>query len=168
MNAESAIYLVQGLNLFTFVTIAVWFVVPRLKNLSRLNALIALISVHLGRTLSLQIYSSQAAGMQVPNAFRDHVVVGDLAGWALSIIILFCLRYRSRFSVPLIWMLIAETVFDLGSGTLEAIRAGVMGSTSGTTWLIVAFYVPLMEVSLGPTVWQLLARRGEQYAAALR
>ena len=43
-----------------------------------------------------------------------------------------------------------------------------MGSPNGTTWLIVAFCVPLMEVSLGPTVWQLLARRGEQYAAALR
>lgn len=162
MNAESAIYLVQGLNLFAFVTIAVWFVVPRLRNLSRINALVALVSVHLGRTLSLQIYSSQAAGMQIPNAFRDHVVIGDLAGWALAIIILFCLRYRPRFSVSLIWLLIAETVLDLGLGILEAIHAGVMGSISGTTWLIVAFYVPFMQVALGLTVWQLLTRRSEQ------
>lgn len=165
MNAESAIYLVQVLNLFAFVTIAVWFIVPRLRNLSRVNALIALVSVHLGRTLCLQIYSSQAAGMQIPDAFRDHVVMGDLAGWALAIIILFCLRYRSRLSVPLIWLLIAETMLDLGSGTFEAIRAGVMGSTSGTTWLIVAFYVPIMQVTLGLTAWQLLARRSEKLAS---
>lgn len=59
-------------------------------------------------------------------------------------------------------------MLDLGAGTLEAIGDGLMGSPNGTTWLIVAFCVPLMEVSLGPTVWQLLARRGEQYAAALR
>jgi len=161
MSAEAAIYLVQVLNLFAFVTIAVWFVVPRLRNLSRVNALMALVAVHLGRTLCLQIYSSQDAGMKMVDAFRDHVVIGDLAGWALAIVILFSLRYRSRFSIPLIWLLVAETMVDLGTGTLEATRDGLMGSVNGTTWLIVAFYVPIMQVSLGLTVWQLLTKRGE-------
>ena len=162
MNSESAIYLVQGLNLFAFVTIAVWFVVPRLRNLSRVNALIALVSVHLGRTLCLQIYSSQDAGMKIVNASRDHVVIGDLAGWGLALIILFCLRYRLRFSIALTWLLVAETLLDIGSGILDAICDGSMGSINGTTWLIVAFYVPVMQVSLGLTVWQLLARRSER------
>ena len=80
MTPEIAIYLVQILNLFAFLTMALWFVVPRLRTLSRVNALIALVSVHLGRTLALQIYASQAAGMKVPDAFRDHVVAGDLPG----------------------------------------------------------------------------------------
>ena len=164
MTPEIAIYLVQILNLFAFLTVALWFGVPRLRKLSRGSALMALVSVHLGRTLALQIYSSQAAGMSVPNGFRDRVVIGDLAGWALAIVILFCLRYRPRLSVPLIWLLIVETMYDLGSSTIEGIQAGVLGSASGTTWLIVAFYVPVMEVSLGLTVWQLLARRSEALA----
>ena len=161
MTPEIAIYLVQILNLFAFLTIALWFVVPRLRNLSRVNALMALVSVHLGRTLALQIYASQAAGMKVSDTFRDRVVVGDLAGWAIAIALLFSLRYRSRLSVPLTWLLIAETVFDLGSSTIEGIQEGVIGSANGTTWLIVAFYVPVMQVSLGLTVWQLLTRRSE-------
>jgi len=162
MNAEFAIYLVQLLNLFAFASFAVWFVVPRLRVSSRAGALMALVSVHLGRTLSLQIYASQAAGMKVSDAFRDHVVLGDMAGWALAIIILFCLRYRSRLSVPLIWLLIAETMYDLGSSTVEGIHDGVIGTANGITWLIVAFYLPVMQVALGLTVWQLLARRKEQ------
>ena len=161
MTPEIAIYLVQALNLFAFLTIALWFGVPRLRKLGRVDALMALVSVHLGRTLALQIYASQAAGMHVPDGFRDRVVIGDLAGWLLAIIILFCLRFGSRLSVPLIWLLIFETVLDLGSSTVEGIRDGVIGSASGTTWLIVAFYLPVMQVSLGLTVWQLMTRRGE-------
>ena len=52
-------------------------------------------------------------------------------------------------------------MFDLGSSTVEAIQAGVIASANGTTWLIVAFYVPVVEVALGLTVWQLLTRRNE-------
>ncbi len=161
MNAESAIYLVQALNLLAFGTMAVWFVVPRLRLMSRVGALTALVAVHLGRTLCLQIYASQDAGLKVSNALRDHVVVGDMAGWLLALIILFCLRSRPRYSVVMIWLLVVETMVDLGTSTVEGIREGLIGSASGTTWLIVAFYVPVMQVSLALTIWQLLARRGE-------
>ena len=85
--------------------------------------------------------------MKIANAFRDRVVIGDLAGWVLAIVILFCLRYRSRFSIPLVWLLVAETSLDLGSGTLEAIRDGSMGSINGITWLIVAFCAAYAGVS---------------------
>jgi len=40
-----------------------------------------------------------------------------------------------------------------------------MGNLWGTTWLVVAIYVPLMMVSLGLTVWQLLSRRHENLSA---
>lgn len=162
MNAEKAMYLAQSLNLIAFMAIAVWFVVPWLRKISRVDALMALASVHLGRTLCLQIYSSQDAGMKIADASRDHVVVGDLAGWALALIILFCLRYRPSFAIPLIWVLVAETLLDIGSATVDGIRDNAMGSLNGTTWLIVGVYVPLMLVALALTVWQLLARRSEQ------
>lgn len=164
MNAEKAIYLVQACNLLAFVLVAMWFVVPRLREISRVDALIALVSIHLGRTLCLQIYSSQDAGFRVPDDFRDHVVLGDMAGWALAVIILICLHYRSRLAVPLIWVLISETVLDLASSTFEGIRGGAIASANGTTWLIVAFYVPVMQVALGLTIWQLLVRRNERLA----
>ena len=161
MTTTLAVILAQALNLGTLITLAVWYAVPWLRNRSRVDALIALVLVHLGRTLSLQAYSSQRAGMIMSDAFRDKVVVGDLVGWALAVIILACLRYRARFATFLIWVLISETILDIGPSSLDAIRDHTMGLISGTTWLIVAFYVPVMMVALGLTVWQLLSRRGQ-------
>ena len=165
MNTTIAIILAQSLNLAAFIFLAFWYAVPWLKSSSRVNALTALILVHLGRTLALQLYSSQQAGMVVPDGFRDHLVVGDVAGWALALIILICLRYRARFTIFLIWVLIAETMIDIGSGTLDGLRTNTMGNLWGTTWLVVAIYVPLMMVSLGLTVWQLLSRCQETLMA---
>jgi hypothetical protein len=161
VNTTIAIMLAWVLNVGVCITLAIWYAVPWLKKRSRGGAFTALLLVHLGRTLSLQAYSSQQAGMVMPNSMRDHVVVGDLAGWALALIILVCLRYRARFATFLIWLIVVETIVDIGSGTLEAIRANTMGLVYGTTWLIVAFYVPVMMVALGLTVWQLLSRRGQ-------
>ena len=65
MNSETAMYMAQVLNTGAFIALAVWYVVPRLRNLSRGRALMALTAVHLGRTLCLQVYCSQDAGMKL-------------------------------------------------------------------------------------------------------
>jgi len=161
MNSEKAIYIAQALNILAFIALAVWYVVPRLRLLSRAKALMALTCVHLGRSLCLQIYSSQDAGLKIANAIRDQIVFGDLAGWALALLILFCLHARLRFSIALIWLLIIETVLDFGSGTVALIRDGSIGGINGTSWLIVVFYLPIVQVALGLTIWQLITRRGE-------
>jgi hypothetical protein len=161
MNAEIAMYMALVLNTGAFIALAVWYVVPRLRNLSRASALMALTAVHLGRTLALAVYSSQDAGMKMPNAVRDQIVIGDLAGWALALVILFCLHSRLRLSIALIWLLVIETVLDFGSGTIGNIRAGTLGDLNGAPWLIVAFYVTAVEVAVGLTIWQLITRRGE-------
>jgi hypothetical protein len=166
MNAEKAIYLAQALNMFALIALAIWFVVPKLRNTGRAKALMALTSVHLGRTLCLEIYSSQDAGMKMANNIRDQIVVGDLLGWVLALIILFCLAWRLRFSVVLIWLLAIETVVDMGSGTIALIRAGTIGDVNGTSWLIVAFYLPVVQVAVGLSIWQLITRRSEPLFAA--
>jgi hypothetical protein len=161
MNSEAAIYIAMVLNTCAFIALAVWYVVPRLRELTRASALMALTAVHLGRTLCLQVYPSQDAGMKMANAVRDQIVIGDLVGWALALVILFSLHSRLRLSIALIWLLVIETVLDFGSGTVGYIRAGTIGDINGTSWLVVAFYLPIVEVAVGLTIWQLLTRRGE-------
>jgi hypothetical protein len=161
MNAEKAMYMAQLLNTIAYVALAVWYVVPRLRNLSRASALMALTAVHLGRTLALAVYSSQDAGMKMANEVRDQIVIGDLAGWALALVILFSLHWRLRLSIPLIWLLVTETILDFGSGTISSIRTGAIGNLNGGPWLIVAFYVTAVSVAVGLTIWQLITRRGE-------
>ena len=165
MNSEKAIYLAQVLNMFAFIALAVWYVVPRLRTLNRAKALMALTAVHLGRTLCLQIYSSQDAGMKMANAIRDQIVIGDLIGWALALIILFCLHSRLRVSITLLWLLAIETFVDMGAGTVALVRAGTIGDVNGTSWLIVAFYLPIVQIACGLTIWQLITRRGEPLAS---
>jgi len=99
--------------------------------------------------------------MKMANAVRDQIVIGDLAGWALALVILFCLHSRLRLSIALIWLLVIETVLDFGSGTIGYILAGTIGDINGTSWLVVAFYLPIVEVAAGLTIWQLITRRGE-------
>jgi hypothetical protein len=64
-------------------------------------------------------------------------------------------------SIALIWLLVIETVLDFGSGTIGYIRAGTIGDINGTSWLVVAFYLPIVEATVGLTIWQLITRRGE-------
>jgi hypothetical protein len=59
MNPTIAIMLAQGLNLVAVGTLALWYAVPWSKARSRVRALTALVCVHLGRTLALQLSSSQ-------------------------------------------------------------------------------------------------------------
>jgi len=165
MDATRAMYMAQILNTVAYIAIAVWFIVPRLRNLSRRRALMALAAVHLGRTLALAVYSSQDAGMKMANAVRDQIVVGDLVGWVLALMILFSLHWRLRVSIPLVWVLVVETVLDFGSGTISSIRTGAIGDLNGGPWLIVAFYVTACSVAVGLTVWQLISRRGESLAS---
>jgi hypothetical protein len=161
MNAEIAMYLAQALNMLAFIALAIWFVAPKLRNTGRAKALMALTSVHLGRTLCLELYSSLDAGMKMANGIRDHIVIGDLLGWVLALIILSCLALRLRISIVLIWLLAIETVVDMGSGTIRLIQAGAIGDVNGTSWLIVAFYLPLVQVAVGLSIWQLITRRSE-------
>jgi hypothetical protein len=76
------------------------------------------------------------------------------------------LHYRARIASILVWVFVAETVFDLVNTTIAGVREQLFATASGVTWLILTFYVPLLWVSLGLIVWQLYARRQEPLALA--
>jgi hypothetical protein len=76
-----------------------------------------------------------AAALASPLGF---VVRGLIAPW--YVVPWLPVRDRADALAPLIW---------------------VHAAASGVTWLILTFYVPLLWVSLGLIVWQLVARRGE-------
>ena len=84
----------------------------------------------------------------------------------LAVIAIVALRHRARIAPVLIWVFVAETLFDLVSSTVAGVREHLFATASGVTWLILTFYVPLLWVSLGLIVWQLYARRQEPLALA--
>jgi hypothetical protein len=166
MSLTLAAALATALNFGIFTLVAIWYVAPWLASRPRAVALSALIWVQVFRDIALQIFSAQKFGFLVSAPTRDMIAYGDLAGTILALISLIALRYRTRIATLLAWMLVLETVIDLLNGTIAGLNEQIFEKAYGVTWMILAFYVPLLWVSLGLTVWQLYSRRSEKLTLA--
>ena len=158
----------QLLSLIVFGTLATWYVAPWLKTRGRADALVALLWIHVFRYLALQAFSAQRDGFPISNGGLMEIVVGDLTGMVIALITIVALRYRVRLSIPLAWLLVAETIYDTFLNIRGGIHEHLMGAAGGVTWLTLGFYVPLLMVSLVLIIWQLYSRRGETLAPAAR
>ena len=166
MSLMSAAALASVLSFVIFAIMAAWYVAPRMSSRQRAEALAPLLWVHSFRHIALQIFSAQKFGFAVSDAARDKIAAGDVTGMILAMIALVALHYRARIAPMLVWLFVAETLFDLVNSTIAGVREQLFASASGVTWLILTFYVPLLWVSLGLIVWQLYARRQEPLALA--
>jgi hypothetical protein len=166
MSLMSAAALASVLSFVIFAIMAVWYVAPWLATWRRAEALALLLWVHAFRHIALQIFSAQRFGFAVSDSTRDQIAAGDVIGMILAVVSIVALHYRARIAPVLVWVFVAETVFDLVSSTIAGVREELFTTASGVTWLILTFYVPLLWVSLGLVVWQLYARRREPLALA--
>ena len=78
--------------------------------------------VHVMRNFALQLYSAQQSGFAISDAARDHNVIGDVVGMILALVALIALRVRAGVAPLLVWLLVAETLYDIGTGMPQAIR----------------------------------------------
>ena len=153
--------LVQLASLIVFGLAGLFLLPARLKRLGRADALIALLSVHVFRVLALFTIQAQRDGYPISNIAVTEIVVGDLLGAAIALAGILLLRGGARLGVLLSWLVIVETVVDFAVGihrkTIEPLKVDV----TGPLWPILAFFVPLVIVTLPFLAWQLVARRKE-------
>jgi hypothetical protein len=161
MDLKAALGLSQLFSLMVFVTIARWYVMPWLRLQERATALIALLWPHVFGYVALQAYSAQHAGFPISDSGVNRIVYGDVGGMILALIAITTLRYEARAAIALVWLLLAATAVDTVLNVAGGIREHLFGAATGVTWMVVSFYVPLLMVSLGLTVWQLYSRQGE-------
>jgi hypothetical protein len=157
----------QFVSLFVFISIAIWYVAPWLNIRSRADALIALLWVHVFRYVALQVFSSQRDGFPISDGGAMEIVIGDVAGAVIAFVSIILLRNRTRLAVPLVWLLAAETIYDTISNIRGGVREHLMGAAGGITWMILVFFVPMVVVSLGLIIWQLISRRSEALDASV-
>jgi len=148
-------------SLVLFALAAVWYAAPRLRKMGRAEALIALLWVNAFRYVALEIFSAQSAGLKITDGLRDQIAYGDLIGAGLAVLGILALRRRSGAGVALAWILALETLLDLSAAMAGGIKQEMMGAVHDVPWLILCFYVPVLWVTLGLLVWQLVARRAE-------
>ena len=166
MGLMSAAALASVLSFVMFAIMAIVYVAPWLAGRPRAEALMPLLWVHAFRHVALQIFSAQQFGFAVSDKARDQIATGDVTGMILAVVSIVALHYRVRMAPVLVWLLVAETTFDLVNATIAGVREQLFATASGVTWLILTFYVPLLWVSLGLIVWQLYSRRQEPLALA--
>jgi hypothetical protein len=158
----------QLISVFVYTLLAKWYITPWLTGLKRADALIALLWVHVFRYIALMTFSAQRDGFPISDDGLFEIVIGDVAGAALALAAIIALRYRARLGIALAWLLAVETIFDTVTNIRGGVREHLMGAASGTTWLVLVFYVPLVVVSVVLLLWQLTARRGELLDPAIR
>jgi len=149
----------QFASLILFIAAARWYVIPWLNRRSRASALSALLWVHVFRYVALQVYSAQRTGFPISAGGAREIVIGDVGGAIIAFGAILLLRRQSRAAVPLIWLLVAETAYDTVTNIQGGMREHLLGAASGVTWLVLAFFVPLVVVSAVLLGVQLVTRR---------
>ena len=164
MNPATAANLARLFSLGLYVLLASWYVIPWLRTRQRADALIPLLWVHAFRYVALHLVDAQPAGYAISNALRDRIIYGDIVAMVLAVSAIAALRVRSRASIPLVLVLVAETATFIASLVLGRREEGISAVATGINWLVQSFYVPLVPVTLGLIIWQLYSRRREPLA----
>jgi hypothetical protein len=161
MSLTGAAGLATALSFVLFAIMAVCYVAPWLQSRPRVEALTPLVWINAFRHVALQIFSAQHFGFVVSDGTRDQIVAGDLVGMILAVAAIVALHYRSRVAPLLVWVLVAQTAVDLVYTTILGVREHLYATATAVTFLIVAFYVPLLWMTVVLMAWQLCSRRKE-------
>ena len=135
------------LALAAYALIAWWYVAPRLSGLPREVALVPLLWVHAFRIVGGTILAPGAADAAVPAEFRTMIGLGDLTTALLALVALVALRYRTRWAIALVWVVLVVGMLDTVNAIIQSMRFSVFTYPLGVNWLIVTMYVPALLVS---------------------
>jgi hypothetical protein len=152
---------VQLITIVVYAVIAVWYVIPWIRTLSRAQALIALNWVHVFRYSVLYLAIAQREGYAITDRAAAQITIGDLTGAATALLAIVLLRYRFKVGILVTWVLVVATIVDTAVIFRQRGIDPPHGDAQGPWWLIFCFFAPLVMVSVVLLVWQLLVRRHE-------
>ena len=135
------------LALAAYALIAWWYVAPRLSGLPREVALVPLLWVHAFRIVGGTILAPGAADAAVPAEFRTMIGLGDITTALLALVALVALRYRTRWAIALVWVVLGVGMLDTVNAIIQSMRFSVFTYPLGVNWVIVTMYVPALLVS---------------------
>jgi hypothetical protein len=143
-------------NFISFALIAGWYVVPRLRHLSRGSALLPLLLLHTFRTIGLTFLVPQVTGAPLPMALAEPAALGDLLATCLALLSVLAVRWRWPFALALVWIFNSEGTLDLLFAYYQGLLLNLPTREVGPVWYIPTLYVPLLLVSHVLIFWVLL------------
>lgn len=132
-----------ALSVAVVAMLARWYVAPWLENKPLYFALGVLIAPHMFRHIGLSFLVPGLTGESLPAYFANAAAYGDFISGLLAIAVLFALRYRWAFVIPLIWVFNVVGTADL----FYALSHASVISELGVAWFIPTFIVPMLLVT---------------------
>jgi hypothetical protein len=146
-------------QLFFFVSIAFAFIVwgivakqyiwPKLRLLSRDEALRPLLILHSFRFEGLAFLVPGVVSPDLPSAFAHSAATGDIIAATLALISLALLSRGARAGVVTAWIFNLWGSADLLNAFYQANAAGLVPGQLGVTYFIPTFVVPLLLITHG-------------------
>ena len=149
----------QLLTIAVYGLIAWWYVAPSLNKLPRVQALTAILWVHVFRYCVLYISVARREGYAISDAASTELVVGDLIGALLAMVAIVLFRLRSPLGLAATWLVVIATVGDFVIGFYTRQIEPPRGDAAGAWWLVFVYFAPAVLVSLPLLIWQLVSRR---------
>jgi hypothetical protein len=107
------------------------------------QALISLLWINVFRYAPLVCWSRGQVSEQVALSTRSLIVYGDLAAGLLALLAGVLLQAKVRRAAAAVWLFVIVGVADSFIGLVVASPARVYLHPLGTSWFVVAFYVPV-------------------------
>jgi hypothetical protein len=152
-------------SILVFILVARWYIIPKLKTLRPVTAIVVLLWVHVPRYFTLIQFSAQQQGYPISNAAVMEAVVGDVAGTIIALMAILAFRRYAKLGIVLSWLLVAETVADVTVGVIRKAHEPLWGKANGVTWLILDLYIPFILVCLPLLIWFLFKWHRNQVSA---
>ena len=148
------------LSFIAFGTITRLYIWPRLRLLTREEALLPLVAPHMFRFVGLSFLVPGVVAPSLSADFAQPAAYGDLGATLLAILAVWALTLRLSWALPIVWLFNLWGASDL----LFAIYQGEIGVHIGPGTLGAAFYlptaiVPPLLVTHGVMLWLLLRPR---------
>jgi hypothetical protein len=147
MSAELAFPINVGGSLLSFALLMIWYVIPRLSQRPREEALLPLVLLNTFRSLGLTFLFPQVTGGALPAGFAIPAAYGDLLTASLALLAAFALRRRSGWALMLVWLFNLVGMTDLLFAFYKGMALDLPSFHLGVTWLIPTLYVPLLLVA---------------------
>jgi len=156
VSLTAAGLIAMAISFVAFITIAVWYVAPWMRERPLAVALAVPLWVQAFRYVALQIFSAQQFGFRISDAAANEIAWGDVAGAVLALVALWLLRRGSRAAIPVVWVFVVESTVDLLNATVMGIRERAQETAFAATWLILNIYTVMLWVTLALIIWRLV------------
>ena len=163
-------------QLYFFVSIAFAFIAwgivakryiwPKLRALSRADALRPILILHSFRFVGLAFMVPGVVSPDLPAAFAQSAAYGDIAAAALALLSLATLHNRA--GVAIAWIFNLWGSVDLLTAFYHGGTTGLMPGQLGAAYFIPTFLVPLMLITHALAFRILLQRQSESARPALQ